>query len=92
MSPSDPTTPEVRPTPSVERRLGYALAAMQCLQQLAAIVDDPSSIPLFQDLRSFASLVAQFSWATESHLLAIRKALPASCTSLDAPDSTGGPS
>jgi hypothetical protein len=89
MSPNDPATPEVRPTPSVARRLGYALAAMECLQQIAAIADEPHAIPLFHDLRAFADLVAQFSWATESHLLAIRKALPASCTSVDAPDAGG---
>jgi hypothetical protein len=89
MSPSDPTTPEVRPAPSVEQRLGYALGAMACLQQIAAIADEPDAIPLFNDLRTFAALAAQFSWATESHLRAIRRALPASCTNVDAPDAGG---
>jgi hypothetical protein len=64
MSPSDPTTPEVRPAPSVEQRLGYALAAMECLQQIAAIADEPYAIPLFNDLRTFAAFAAQFSWVS----------------------------
>lgn len=85
MSPSDETTPEVRPAPSVEQRLGFALAAMDCLQSIAVVADQPNSIPLFDDVGEFAGIVGQFSWVTEMHLRAIRRALPASCTSLDAP-------
>ena len=89
MSPSDETTPEVRPAPSVEQRLSYALAIMDWLQRIALLADEPHAFPPFHDLRTFADVVTKFGWTTEKHLLAIKKALPASCTNLDAPDPEG---
>lgn len=91
MSPIKQTTPEVRPAaPIVEQRLGHAFAAMDCLYRIALIADEPHhGIPLFSDLRTFADLVRQFTSAAQVHLRAVKGALPASCTNLEAPDAGG---
>lgn len=77
------------PVLSVEKRLRLASASVEMLHRLASFIDEPHEIDLFDDLKSFATAVASFTRALGVHLDAIRRALPASCQSIDAPASGG---
>jgi hypothetical protein len=74
----------------VEERICASLASMVCLKRIALLAQEQHGIPLFDNVWGLARVTRQFAVAAERHLRAIKRALPASATNLDAPDPKEG--
>jgi hypothetical protein len=58
------------PPLTVEHRLRIALSLLDCLQRLSSSADDPSGIPLFADMPTFARVVWQLARCADTHVRA----------------------
>jgi hypothetical protein len=74
----------------VEERIYASLASVVCLKRIALLAQEHHGIPLLANVVGFARVTRQFAVAVERDLRAIKRALPASATNLDAPDDKEG--
>lgn len=74
----------------VEERLRVVLVYLDALKRFAILMDTPVHPRQFERLDDFARWVARMADATTAHVAAVRSALPASCTNIDAPFVNGG--
>lgn len=69
----------------VEERIRAILFYLDALKHVALLVDESVPVPAFEQPRQFGEWVARMADATAVQVEAIKSALPAECTSLDAP-------
>lgn len=69
----------------VEERLRLVVAYLDCMKQIAGLVDEPVDVPWFETPKDLAKWVQNMADVMAAQVSAVRAALPAACGDLEAP-------